>query len=57
MQNTEKLIAECEKELCGQFARLERIAYTNQCKVMEAFQKNRVALRHFVGDERLRIRR
>ena len=49
MQNTEKLIAECEKELCGQFARLERIAYTNQCKVMEAFQKNRVALRHFVG--------
>lgn len=49
MQDTEKLIAECEQELKERFSRLDRIAYNNQCKVMEAFQKNRIALRHFTG--------
>ena len=45
----EKIIEESEKDLSAQFKTLEKIAYTNQCKVMEAFQKNKIALRHFVG--------
>lgn len=47
--NIEKFIEESENELSGQFRNLEKIAYVNQCKVMESFQKNKVALRHFVG--------
>lgn len=43
------MIAQCESELRGQFELLEQIAYANQCKVLEAFRKNKIALRHFVG--------
>ena len=45
----ETLIRDCERELAAQFAAREEIAYKNQVKVMEAFRKNRIALRHFVG--------
>ena len=45
----ETLIKDCEKELSAQFAAREEIAYKNQVKVMEAFRKNKIALRHFVG--------
>lgn len=47
--NIELMIEECEKSLSDSFSKLERIAYCNQVKVMEAFRKNRIALRHFVG--------
>lgn len=46
MQEIE-LISQCERELQPQFSLLEETAYKNQCKVMEAFQKNKIALRHF----------
>ena len=46
MQENE-LIEQCEQELAPQFKKLEEVAYRNQCKVMEAFQKNKIALRHF----------
>lgn len=46
MQENE-LIEQSEQELAPQFKKLEEVAYRNQCKVMEAFQKNKIALRHF----------
>lgn len=49
MENIEKLIEESEAALSSQFARIDQIAYKNQCKVLAAFQKNKVALRHFAG--------
>ena len=48
MENAGELIAESERGLAPLFAELEKIAYRNQEKVLRAFQKNRIALRHFV---------
>lgn len=48
MQENE-LISQCERELQPQFSALEKTAYLNQCKVLEAFQKNKIALRHFTA--------
>ena len=48
MQNKiQQLIEESERSLASQFHRLEQIAYHNQKKVLQAFQNNRIALRHF----------
>ena len=47
--NIEGLIENTENELAEQFHLIEKIAYENQCKVMRAFQKNKIALRHFVS--------
>lgn len=47
MSNIQELIEESERSLSSAFQRLEQIAYANQKKVLEAFQKNRIALRHF----------
>lgn len=44
-----EFIEECENELENQFNAVEEISYFNQCKVMEAFRKNHIALRHFAG--------
>lgn len=44
-----KYIEGCEKELLPQFKILEDIALFNQEKVLNAFKKNKVALRHFYG--------
>ncbi len=44
-----KLIENCEKQLEKQFKRYEEIALFNQEKVLNAFKKNRLALRHFSG--------
>ena len=49
MQDIENLIRECEEALSPQFSKLEEIAFFNQSKVLDAFRKNRVALRHFVA--------
>jgi len=43
------LIESCENDLQESFKRLEEIALFNQEKVLNAFKKNRIALRHFVG--------
>ena len=45
----EKIIQKCEKKLSKQFEILEDIALYNQEKVLKAFQKNQIALRHFAG--------
>ncbi len=45
----EQLINKCEEELSAQFKYFEEIALYNQEKVLNAFQNNRLALRHFVG--------
>lgn len=46
-----ELIAACEKSIkeCGAFERVEEIAFKNQVRVMEAFQKYRVSEAHFAG--------
>lgn len=44
-----EFIEECENELKNQFNSVEEISYFNQRKVMEAFRKNQIALRHFAG--------
>ena len=41
------IINECEKELSQSFKTVENIALSNQEKVLNAFQNNRIALRHF----------
>ena len=43
------LIEKCEQSLTDSFKILEDIALFNQEKVLNAFQKNKIALRHFVG--------
>lgn len=45
----EQLINECEKKLENKFKYYEEIALFNQEKVLKAFQKNNLALRHFSG--------
>lgn len=44
-----KLIEKCETELAKEFKILEEIALFNQEKVLSAFKKNKIALRHFSG--------
>ena len=44
-----KLIAECEKENVEAYQRIDEIAFYNQKKVLDAFRKRNVALRHFSG--------
>lgn len=44
-----KIINSCEKQLQENFRVLEEIALFNQEKVLKAFQKRNIALRHFVG--------
>lgn len=44
-----ELINDCEKQLKEKYAYLEEVALCNQEKVLDAFKKNKVALRHFVG--------
>ncbi len=46
---SEKLIKQCEEKLKKQFEYFEDVALYNQEKVLSAFQKNRLALRHFTG--------
>ena len=45
----EKLIIDSEKKLKEAFEYFEEIALFNQEKVLNAFKKNQIALRHFVG--------
>lgn len=43
----EALICECEERLKDKFARLDKISLFNTEKVLNAFKKNKLALRHF----------
>ena len=45
----ESIINKCENELQPMFKYFEDVALYNQNKVLNAFKKNRIALRHFVG--------
>ena len=45
----ENYIKSCEKRLKDKFELIDDIAYHNQKKVLSAFQKHRVAVRHFSG--------
>lgn len=45
--NAENLIKESESELAPVFSKLDEISYYNQAKVLEAFQKRRLAVMHF----------
>lgn len=47
--NNENFIANCEKKLAKKFKAIEDIAYFNQKKVLDAFQKCNVASRYFIG--------
>ncbi len=44
-----KIINDAEKRLADKFSILEDISLFNQEKVLNAFKKNKIALRHFVG--------
>lgn len=44
-----KLIEKCEENLSKKFKYIEDVALFNQEKVLSAFKKNQIALRHFVG--------
>ena len=44
-----KIIKECENQLKETFEYLEEVALFNQEKVLNAFKKNKIALRHFSG--------
>lgn len=43
----EKIIEASEKELANQFENLEKLSLFNTEKVLGAFKKNKIALRHF----------
>lgn len=45
--NIEQLVQQCEHECTMCFSRIETVAYKNQIKVLHAFQKHKLALRHF----------
>ncbi|MDE7380287.1 MAG: methionine gamma-lyase family protein [Clostridia bacterium] len=47
--NNAEFIKLCESQLQAQFGLIDEIAYYNQKKVSEAFQENKVAIRHFAG--------
>ena len=49
MINFDSYIEECEGRLKDKFAVIDAVAFRNQSKVLDAFQKNRIALRHFCG--------
>ena len=46
---TEELIKESEALLCENFKRADEISEYNQEKVLQAFNKRSIALRHFNG--------
>ncbi len=48
-EKLKKFIDECEIKLDKPFSRLDAICLHNQKKVLDAFRKNSVALRHFSG--------
>lgn len=42
-----KIVTEAEAKAREMFEKVDKVAYLNQKKVLKAFQKNRIALRHF----------
>lgn len=49
MKDNPKFIKECENALSEKFSSVDEIAYFNQVKVLNAFKKYNIALRHFAG--------
>lgn len=46
-EQIDNLIEDCEKSLTEKYSLLEKISLKNQEKVLNAFRRNRIALRHF----------
>lgn len=46
---TKQFLKECENDLKERFEELDDIAFFNQKKILNSFQKHKVALRHFYG--------
>ena len=49
MTDYSEYIESCEERLKDKFALIDKIAFANQSKVLNAFQNNKIALRHFAG--------
>lgn len=49
MNDLKRIISECETKCKDRFDLIDGISYANQKKVLKAFEKNRVAVRHFSG--------
>jgi cystathionine beta-lyase family protein involved in aluminum resistance len=49
MVDFNKYCRECEDKLKEKYELIDEIAYFNQVKVLKAFQKNNIAVRHFAG--------
>ena len=47
--NIEQLLLKAEQECAKQFEAIDTTAYANQDKVLQAFQKQKLALRHFAS--------
>lgn len=47
--NIEQLLLKAEQECAKQFEAIDTTAYANQVKVLQAFQKQKLALRHFAS--------
>lgn len=47
--NNLEFLKECENDLKERFEELDKIAYNNQKKILNAFQNNKIALRNFYG--------
>lgn len=49
MKDFSEYIKKCEERLKDKFDEIDHIAYFNQVKVLNAFRKRNIALRHFAG--------
>ena len=47
--DNKKFIEQCEEKLVQKFKTVDKIAYFNQVKVLNAFNEHKVAIRHFNG--------
>ena len=47
--NNKQFIENCEKQLAEKFKKIDDVAYFNQVKVLNAFSKYNIAVRHFNG--------
>ncbi len=49
MKDCAKFIERCENKISDKFKTIDKIAYFNQVKVLNAFSDNKIAVRHFNG--------
>lgn len=49
MNDIEKMVVESEKELIGEFNKVDELCYKNSLKVLNAFKENKISTSHFEG--------